>query len=67
MPRRLNRYTGEDEVCNRLERLLERERRRVRYLCAVLVVILGWLFLQMLSPVTVTRRMTRRGFCLNFD
>ena len=67
MSRRLNRYTGEDEVWKRLEQLLTRERRRVRYLCAVLMIVVGWLFLRMLPPMSVTRRVTRRGFCLNFD
>ena len=67
MSRRLSRYTGDDEVARKLEVKLARERRRVRILCAALGIILGWLFLQVLPPMSVSRRMTRRGFCLNID
>ena len=65
MARRINRYTGEDELANRLEALLARERRRVRCLGVLLGIVLGWLLLQMLPTFPFAWQVTQRGVCLN--
>ena len=54
--RRLNRYTGRDEVSERLERQLSIERRRVRILLLIVGVGVGWAVMSSLLEVPRVRR-----------
>ena len=63
--RRLNRYTGRDEIAIVLQRRVDVERRRVRMLSILLALLSGWMILQTLRGMPeVTRYWVRFTVCL---
>ena len=63
--RRLNRYTGRDEIAISLQRRVDVERRRVKLLSILLTLAVGWMIFQAVRDIPeVARYWERLSICL---